>query len=99
MSLVWAKWRGSSAAVTLDGSISPPPKAVRTTPPATSLRPRYHESMPGPVEMAAHTSSGVASTTASWGSSNSRPTSALLLHRGVHGDDEPVVAAARGLLV
>src|SRR3954463_9980045 len=58
------------------------------------------ESMPGPVAMACHTCSGVASTAADRSISKCLPISAVLLrHARVDGDDDAVRSATRGALV
>src|SRR2546423_15582121 len=84
-SLRWTKaCGGSHSVIVVTGWY--PPKAIRTAPPApgsTWLRPMNQESMPGPVAIACHTSSGVAGTSASFRPSNARPISAVLLWLGV----------------
>src|SRR5690348_10065984 len=70
---------------------------------SSSVRPMNQESMPGPVAMAAHTSSGVAWISSFSSISNSRGISLLLVggagDGGVQGDDDAVVAAAGRRLV
>src|ERR1700754_4383213 len=87
-----------------------PPRSVVTEPSgpgSTWWRPMNHESMPGPVAMAAQTSSTEASTTASSRSSHSCPTSGLLAVRALgqavgcwmYGNDEAERSPTRGGLV
>src|SRR4051794_31535796 len=79
---------------------------MRVVPPgrgSISLRPMNQESMPGPVAMAAQTASGVAGRSMSWVSWNSWVSDMSgLLGRSdarMNGDDDPVLAAAGGVLV
>src|SRR5690348_8164010 len=66
---------------------------------SNSERPMNQESVPGPVEMASQISSGLAGTSASKWSSNSRGMSLLGRHVWVYRDDDAVVAASVGGLV
>src|SRR4051812_29718032 len=80
---------------------------------STSCGPMNHDEMPGPVAMASHTCSGVASSSTSFRSSNSLGISGLLPWSGarlgirlgtgpdawMQGEDQTVAAAAPGLLV
>src|SRR3954451_23199753 len=94
-------------------SIVKPPISVGTAPPSpgtTSVRPMNQESTPGPVAMASHTCSGVASTSTSSCCCHSRPTSGLLRlgavrlrdawpDGGMDGDHDAVHPAAACRLV
>src|SRR5689334_23270388 len=95
-------------------AIVKPPISVRTLPPspgATSVRPMNQESTPGPVAIACHTCSGVASTSTSSCCCHSRPTSGLLrlglvrgrrpggTDGGMDGNDDAVHPAAGRRLV
>src|SRR3954470_4294656 len=70
-----------------------------------SVRPMNQESTPGPVAMASHTCSGVASTVISSAISKSCDMSGVLVlagvrpDAGVQGDHDPVVTAAGRVLV
>src|SRR4051812_27950559 len=80
---------------------------------STSCGPMNHDEMPGPVAMASHTCSGVASSSTSFRSSNGRDISGLLPRSGarlgirlgagpdawVQGEDQAVAPATLGPLV
>src|SRR6266705_3933237 len=107
---------GGSQAVTVDSWVWSP-SVHRTVPPSrgsTWLRPMNQESIPGPVAIASHTCSGVASRDNSLRSSNSWVISGLLgvdlevvgrggggpgFDGGVDGDDHAVLPPTLGRLV
>src|SRR4029453_5232122 len=104
---------GSQAVIVV--SSAEPPMSMRVVPPtrgSISLRPMNQESTPGPVAIASQTSSGEASTSIWWVSSNGCAISGLLRvlrsfgrlvvarQARVHSDDHAVITAAtRGLVV
>src|SRR5262245_11844825 len=99
---------GGSHAVTDPSSVSPRTvsRVVPPSPATTSLFPMNQESSPAPVVIACQTSSGEASTSNSWVSSNGcgisgpLPVVALLrLQARVHGHDDAMVAPSRRVLV